>query len=460
VTALREDAILRGLAACIQATVRTTFFARASTVDRLVLKLRCADVPFLTDPRPRYETYVRAPAVEALHLRAGLVARGGIRLSDRPDDFRTEVLGLMRTQTMKNAIIVPTGAKGGFVPQAPASAIEAYREFIRGLLDVADDVVDGAVVHPRGLRILDEEDPYLVVAADKGTARFSDDANAIAAERGYWLGDAFASGGSHGYDHKALGITARGAWQCVREHCREIGLDADTAPLRIVGIGDMSGDVFGNGLLRSPHVRLLAGVQPPAHLHRPGPRSGSELRRAQAAVRSGRGLGIVRSAARSRGAIVEARAAKRVGLTPEVRQLLGVSDEALSGEALIRAVLGLDVDVLWNGGIGTYVRAPDEPDVTVGDPANDAVRVPSTALRARIVAEGGNLGITQRGRVAYALGGGHVNVDAVDNSAGVDCSDHEVNLKICLAPLVAGGRLDVDARNALLVASTTTSRAG
>jgi glutamate dehydrogenase len=452
VTALREDAILRSLAALVEATVRTTFFARAPNCDRLVLKLRCADVPFLTDPRPRYETYVRAPGVEGLHLRAGLVARGGIRLSDRPDDFRTEVLGLMRTQTMKNAIIVPTGAKGAFVPQGATTAVDAYREFIRGLLDVADDVVDGEVVHPRGLRILDEADPYLVVAADKGTARFSDEANAIAAERGFWLGDAFASGGSHGYDHKALGITARGAWECVREHCRELGVDADTAPLRIVGIGDMSGDVFGNGLLRSPHVRLVAAFNHQHVFLDPDPDPTASFAERRRLFDAGASWGSYDPAARSRGAIVALRAAKRVGLTPEVRQLLGVADEALSGEALVRAVLGLDVDILWNGGVGTYVRAPDEADPTVGDPANDAVRVPSTAVRARVVAEGGNLGVTQRGRVAYALAGGCVNVDAVDNSAGVDCSDHEVNLKICLAPLVAGGRLDTDARNALLAA--------
>jgi glutamate dehydrogenase len=447
---LREDLCLRGLAALVQATVRTTFFMRGPDVDRLVLKLRAADVPFLTDPRPRYETYVRAPIVEGLHLRAALVARGGIRLSDRPDDFRTEVLGLMRTQTMKNAIIVPSGAKGAFVPLGKVAPVDAYREFIRGLLDVADDVVDGRVVHPAGIRVLDEDDPYLVVAADKGTSSFSDAANAIALERGFWLGDAFASGGSHGYDHKALGITARGAWECVRTHFRELDLDADAAGLRVVGIGDMAGDVFGNGLLRSPHVQLLAAFN---HKHvfldpEPDPAASFAERRRLFAI--GGGWDAYDTAVRSPGAVVALRAAKRVALTPEVRRLLGVADDAMSGEALVRAVLALEADLLWNGGIGTYVRAADESDAAVGDRANDAVRVPSTALRVRVIAEGGNLGVTQRGRVAYALAGGRIDIDAVDNSAGVDLSDHEVNLKICLAPVVASGRLSPDARNAVL----------
>jgi glutamate dehydrogenase len=450
VVQLREDLCLRGLAALVQATVRTTFFARGPDVDRLVLKLRAADVPFLTDPRPRYETYVRAPMVEGLHLRAGLVARGGLRLSDRPDDFRTEVLGLMRTQTMKNAIIVPTGAKGAFVPLGGAAPVEAYREFIRGLLDVADDIVDGTVVHPRGVRVLDEDDPYLVVAADKGTASFSDAANAIAVERGFWLGDAFASGGSHGYDHKVLGITARGAWECVRMHFRELDVDANTARLRVSGIGDMAGDVFGNGLLRSPHVQLVAAFNHKHVFLDPDPDPAASFAERQRLFAIGGGWDAYDPAVRSRGALVALRAAKRVQLTPEARALLGVADDALSGEALVRAVLGLEADLLWNGGIGTYVRAPDEADAAVGDPANDAVRVPSSALRVRVVAEGGNLGVTQRARVAYALADGRINIDAVDNSAGVDLSDHEVNLKICLAPLVASGRLSADARNTLL----------
>jgi glutamate dehydrogenase len=454
VESLRDDRALRGLLDLVHATVRTTYFARDAASDRLVLKFRCADVPFLSDPRPRYETYVRAPAVEGLHLRAGLVARGGLRLSDRPEDYRTEVLSLMRTQTMKNAIIVPTGAKGAFVPRGSARPVEAYREFVRGLLDVTDTVAAGRVVHPPGLRILDEEDPYLVVAADKGTAAFSDEANAIALERGFWLGDAFASGGSHGYDHKALGITARGVWECVRTHFRELDVDADTAPLRTAGIGDMSGDVFGNGLLRSSQLRLVGAFNQEHVFLDPDPDPAASYAERERLFKAGRGWGAYDPSVLSPGGVVARRAAKRIPLTAEARALLGLPEEAPSGEAVVRAVLGLDVDLLWNGGVGTYVRAPDEPDAAAGDPANDPVRVTSTALRARVVAEGGNLGVTQRGRVAYALAGGRINIDAVDNSAGVDLSDHEVNLKICLAPLVAADRLAPAARNALLAAVT------
>ncbi|HXJ36678.1 MAG TPA: NAD-glutamate dehydrogenase domain-containing protein [Candidatus Eisenbacteria bacterium] len=447
---LREDQCLRGLAALVAATVRTNVFARDAVSDRIVMKIRCADVPFLSDPRPRYEIYVRAPIVEGLHLRAGLVARGGLRLSDRPEDYRTEVLGLMRTQTMKNAIIVPTGAKGAFVPLRGGAPVDAYREFVRGLLEVTDNVVGGRVVHPAGLRIYDEEDPYLVVAADKGTATFSDEANAIARDNGFWLGDAFASGGSQGYDHKALGITARGAWECVRAHFHELEIDADTAPLRVIGIGDMGGDVFGNGLLRSPHLRLVAAFNHKHVFIDPDPDPAKSFAERERLFKAVAGWDQYDPAVRSPGALLALRGAKRIGLTPEVRRLLGVADEAMSGEALVRAILGLDVDLLWNGGIGTYVRATDETDASVGDPTNDSVRVPHTALRVRVVAEGGNLGVTQRGRIAFALAGGRINIDAIDNSAGVDLSDHEVNLKVCLAPLTASGRLSAEARNALL----------
>ncbi|MGH7894368.1 MAG: NAD-glutamate dehydrogenase domain-containing protein, partial [Candidatus Binatia bacterium] len=328
----------------------------------------------------------------------------------------------------------------------------AYREFIRGLLEVTDNVVGDRVVHPPDLRIYDEADPYLVVAADKGTATFSDEANAIAAGSGFWLGDGFASGGSRGYDHKALGITARGAWECVRAHFRELDVDVDSAPLRIVGIGDMAGDVFGNGLLRSPHVRLVAAFD---HMHvfiDPDPDPSASFAERDRLFKAGGGWDQYDPAVRSPGAMVALRGAKRVGLTPEVRRLLGVADEDLSGEALVRAILGLDADLLWNGGIGTYVRAADESDAMVDDPINDSVRVSHTALRVRVVAEGGNLGVTQRGRVAFAAAGGRINTDAIDNAAGVDLSDHEVNLKICLAPLVASGRLSTEARNALLAA--------
>jgi glutamate dehydrogenase len=450
VPSLRQDAILRGLLAAVDATVRTNFFARAADVDWVSIKLRSADLALLPSPRPLYEIYVAGRRVEGIHLRAGRIARGGIRLSDRPDDFRTEVLGLMKTQTVKNAVIVPTGAKGGFVPKPGTPAPDAYRVFIGALLDLTDDLVEGGVVHPRGLVVRDEPDPYFVVAADKGTATFSDLANAIAVERRFWLGDAFASGGSQGYDHKALGITARGAWECTRTHFREMGVDVDRAPIDVVGIGDMGGDVFGNGLLRSRALRLRAAFN---HRHvfldpDPDPeRSFAERRRLFDAVK---GWDAYDRAVLSRGGMIVERAAKQVPVTPEVRAMLGIVDDAPSGEALVRAVLRMDADLLWNGGIGTYVRAADETAAQVGDPANDSVRITADELRVRVVGEGGNLGFTQRARIAYALAGGRINTDAVDNSAGVDCSDHEVNLKIALQPLVESRRLDVDARNALL----------
>jgi glutamate dehydrogenase len=452
VPVLRQDRLLRTVLAAVDATVRTNVFARGEDDDRVVLKVCTAELGFLPPPQPRVEIYVSDRTVEGLHLRAGLVARGGLRLSDRPEDFRQEVLGLMRTQTVKNAVIVPTGAKGAFVPRDGAAAADAYRDFVSGLLDVTDDVVGGRVVHPAGMRVRDGDDPYLVVAADKGTATFSDAANALAVARGFWLGDAFASGGSHGYDHKALGVTARGAWECVRTHFRGLGIDADTAPLTVVGIGDMGGDVFGNGLLRSRHLRLRAAFN---HRHvflDPDPDPARSFAERERLFRAGRGWDAYDRAVLSPGGMVVERAAKRVPLTPEVRAMLELGDEAPSGEALVRAVLRMPADLLWNGGIGTYVRAADETDAAVGDPANDAVRVTAEELRVRVVAEGGNLGLTQRARVAFALAGGAVNTDAVDNSAGVDTSDHEVNLKICLQPVVAAGAMTMDERNALLAA--------
>jgi glutamate dehydrogenase len=392
--------------------------------------------------------------MEGIHLRAGRVARGGIRQSDRPEDFRTEILDLVKTQTVKNALIVPTGAKGGFVVKGRTPVVEAYQTLVRALLELTDNLVAGRVVHPRGLIVHDEEDPYLVVAADKGTATFSDVANLLAAEYGFWLGDAFASGGAHGWDHKALGITARGAWECVRTHFRELGVDADTAPLTVAGIGDMGGDVFGNGLLRSPHLRLRAAFN---HVHvflDPAPDPARSFAERERLFRAGKGWDAYDPAVLSPGGAVVARAAKRVTLSPETRAMLGVGEEAVSGERLVQAVLTLDVDLLWNGGIGTYVAASDETDAQVRDAVNDPVRVKARALRARVVAEGGNLGFTQRARIEYALGGGRIDTDAVDNSAGVDLSDHEVNLKICLGAAVEDGRLSPEARNALLAQVT------
>jgi glutamate dehydrogenase len=450
---LREDLLLRALADLVEATVRTNAFTRAADRDHVAFKIRSTDLQHVPPPRPLYEIFVHSPGMEGIHLRAGRIARGGLRYSDRPEDFRTEVLGLMKTQTVKNAVIVPMGAKGGFVLKGrrePAAVVAAYRTLIRGLLDLTDNLVAGRVVHPPELVIYDEEDPYLVVAADKGTAAFSDVANAIAAEYGFWLGDAFASGGSHGYDHKRLGITARGAWECVRTHCVELGLDADTAPLTVAGVGDMGGDVFGNGLLRSPHLRLRAAFN---HRHvflDPEPDPGASFAERERLYRAAQGWDAYDRAVLSPGGAVVERAAKKVTLAPEARALLGLGEEAVSGEHLVQAVLRLDVDLLFNGGIGTYVGAAGETDAEIRDAVNDRVRVKAGALRARMVAEGGNLGFTQRARIEYALAGGRINTDAIDNSAGVDMSDHEVNLKIGLQSAVESGALAPAARNALL----------
>ncbi len=468
VASLDEDRIVRAFLHLVQATTRTNAYRRDSDGRPrpfLSLKLDPALVPDLPLPRPAFEVWVYAPHVEAVHLRGGPVARGGIRWSDRREDFRTEVLGLMKAQMVKNAVIVPTGAKGGFVVKRPpagpdpaalqAEVVRCYQDFMAGLLDVTDNIVDGEVVGPPDVVRHDGDDPYLVVAADKGTATFSDIANGIAASYGYWLGDAFASGGSEGYDHKVMGITARGAWESVRRHFRNLGIDADLATLTVVGIGDMSGDVFGNGMLLSSHLKLVAAFD---HRHvfldpNPDPAAAwAERRRLFDLSRSS--WDDYDRAKISAGGGVWPRSAKSVPLAPEVRDRLGISAPALTPNELISAVLAAPVDLLWNGGIGTYVKASTETNADVGDRTNDAVRIDATALRARVVAEGGNLGLTQRARVEYALAGGYVNTDAIDNSAGVDTSDHEVNSKILLDGVVATGGLSVESRNDLLHAVT------
>jgi glutamate dehydrogenase len=391
----------------------------------------------------------------------GAVARGGLRWSDRRDDFRTEVLGLMKAQNVKNTLIVPAGAKGGFVARrvAPSmdrdeqqrSGIAAYRSFIGGLLDLTDNLDGRRLVPPPRVVRLDGDDPYLVVAADKGTATFSDIANGIAAEYGFWLGDAFASGGSAGYDHKALAITARGAWECVKRHFRELGIDPQRQGITVAGIGDMSGDVFGNGLLRSPHLQLVAAFNHQHIFLDPAPdaaRSHAERLRLFRLARSGWNDYDPRLI--SRGGGVWLRSAKRIELSREAQQLLGISQESLTPPELVRTILRMQVDLLWNGGIGTYVKARGESNADAGDRSNDAVRVNGAELRARVVGEGGNLGLTQRGRIEYAAAGGRSNTDFVDNSAGVNTSDFEVNIKILLDTQVRAGRLKAAARNRLL----------
>ncbi|OGA66641.1 MAG: NAD-glutamate dehydrogenase [Betaproteobacteria bacterium RIFCSPLOWO2_12_FULL_65_14] len=455
---LDEDRILRSFLAVIQASVRTNYF---HAKPYLAFKLDSRRVPGLPEPRPLCEIWVHSPRVEAVHLRGGRVARGGIRWSDRMEDFRTEVLGLMKAQMVKNVVIVPVGAKGGFVLKRPPPSgerealmkegIACYQTFLRGLLDLTDNLVDGKVKPPQNVVRHDGDDPYLVVAADKGTASFSDIANAVAAEYGFWLGDAFASGGSAGYDHKKMAITARGAWESVKRHFRELGVDTQTQDFTVAGIGDMSGDVFGNGMLLSRHIRLVAAFD---HRHiflDPSPDPEKSCQERERLFRLPRSSWADYDASLiSKGGGVFPRSAKSISLSPEVQEVLGVEAKALAPAELVNAILKAPVDLLYNGGIGTYVKATRQSHADVGDRANDAVRVNGAQLRCRVVAEGGNLGFTQLGRIEYALAGGRINTDAIDNSAGVDCSDHEVNIKILLDALVRAGELAGRQRNKLL----------
>ncbi|GAA1789814.1 NAD-glutamate dehydrogenase [Luedemannella flava] len=469
VASLDQDRILRSYLTLIQATLRTSFFQRGHDgrpKSYIAFKLDPQALPDLPAPRPKFEIFVYSPRFEGVHLRFGPVARGGLRWSDRREDFRTEILGLVKAQSVKNAVIVPVGAKGGFVlKQAPvardalqAEGIACYQEFISAMLDVTDNLVGGRVIPPADVLRHDGDDPYLVVAADKGTASFSDIANKISMEYGFWLGDAFASGGSAGYDHKKMGITAKGAWESVKRHFRELDLDTQTQDFTVVGVGDMSGDVFGNGMLLSEHIRLVAAFD---HRHvfvDPSPDAASsyaERRRLFELPRSS--WDDYDRSLISAGGGVWPRTAKSIPVSAEMRAALGIDDETVTALApvdLIKAVLRAPVDLLWNGGIGTYVKAATESHVDVGDKANDAVRVNGRQLRARVIGEGGNLGLTQRGRIEYALAGGRVCTDFIDNSAGVDCSDHEVNIKILLGGAVADGSLSLADRDALLAEMT------
>ncbi|MGB8694517.1 MAG: NAD-glutamate dehydrogenase domain-containing protein, partial [Steroidobacteraceae bacterium] len=460
-----EDRILRTFLALILAITRCNYWRDGAQSRPLAFKLLPQHIPGLPEPRPAYEIFVHNTRVEGVHMRRGPIARGGIRWSERPEDFRTEILGLMKAQHVKNTLIVPVGAKGGFVArrlraglppdERAREVLSCYQAFIRCLLEVTDNIVDGKIVPPQQLRRRDGDDPYLVVAADKGTASYSDVANALSAECGFWLGDAFASGGSDGYDHKKMGITARGAWECVKRHFRELGLDIMRQPFTVAGIGDMSGDVFGNGMLLSPHLRLLAAFD---HRHifiDPAPdarRSWRERARLFALPRSS--WADYQRRALSAGGGVFDRTHKHVALSPQARRLLELGAERVTPVEVIRAILKLPVDLLWNGGIGTYVKGAAERHGEIGDRANDAVRIDGRELRARVLGEGGNLGCSQRGRVEYAQTGGRLNTDFIDNSAGVNTSDIEVNLKIMLAGTV-GGRAPTGARRRALLASVT-----
>jgi glutamate dehydrogenase len=463
VTSLDEDRILRAYLGLVQATLRTNFYRRGpdgGPLPYLSLKLDPSAIPDLPLPRPKFEIFVYSPRVEGVHLRMGFVARGGIRWSDRREDFRTEILGLMKAQNVKNTLIVPVGAKGGFVPkrlsggnreEVQAEVIACYRTFIRGLLDLTDNIVGGRLAPPPEVVRRDGDDAYLVVAADKGTASFSDIANSISAEYGFWLGDAFASGGSAGYDHKKLGITARGGWECVKRHFREIGIDIQKSPFTAIGIGDMSGDVFGNGMLLSRHIRLQAAFD---HRHifiDPDPDPAVSFAERQRLFDLPRSSWDDYDRTRiSKGGGVFARNAKSITLSPEARALLALEAPAHTPVEIMRAILRMPVDLLWNGGIGTYVKASRESNAEVGDRANDGLRIDGRELKAKVVGEGGNLGFTQRGRIEYALAGGRLNTDFIDNSAGVNTSDVEVNLKILLNPIVRAGGLTAGERNRLL----------
>jgi glutamate dehydrogenase len=475
---LDTDRILRAFASLVQATLRTNYYvtqegsARARNV--LAIKLDAQLVDELPLPRPKYEIFVYSPRVEGVHLRFGPVARGGLRWSDRRDDFRTEILGLVKAQAVKNAVIVPVGAKGGFVLKRPplltgdpaadrdatrAEGVACYQLFISGLLDITDNVDHSTrkVSPPPQVVRRDGDDAYLVVAADKGTATFSDIANDVAKSYGFWLGDAFASGGSVGYDHKAMGITAKGAWEAVKRHFREMGVDTQTEDFTVVGVGDMSGDVFGNGMLLSKHIRLIAAFD---HRHvflDPDPDAATswpERRRMFDLPRScweDYDTSLI-----SAGGGVYSRDQKAIPVSPQVRTALGIDDEVteMSPPNLIKAILLAPVDLLFNGGIGTYIKAESESDADVGDRANDPVRVNGNQLRAKVVGEGGNLGVTALGRVEFDLSGGRINTDAMDNSAGVDCSDHEVNIKILIDSLVTAAKVDIEERSQLLESMT------
>ncbi|WP_194435022.1 NAD-glutamate dehydrogenase [Vibrio fluminensis] len=464
VESLDDDRIIRRYMEMITATLRTNYYQLDEDKQPkpwLALKLKPSDIPEIPQPVPAFEIFVYAPDIEGVHLRGGKVARGGLRWSDRQEDFRTEILGLVKAQQVKNTVIVPVGAKGGFVckRQAMLSSRDeifaegqrCYKRFIRALLDVSDNIIDGEVIPPKNVIRHDEDDPYLVVAADKGTATFSDLANSVSAEYNFWLGDAFASGGSNGYDHKAMGITAKGGWESVKRHFREMGINCQTTDFTAVGVGDMAGDVFGNGMLLSKHTCLVAAFN---HLHifiDPNPDSASSWQERE------RLFDLQRSSWEdynadliSKGGGVFSRRAKSITLTPEIQKLLGTKKSSLAPNDLIKMILSMQVDLLWNGGIGTYVKASTETHMDVGDRANDVLRIDGKDLNAKVVGEGGNLGMTQLGRIEYALAGGRVNTDFVDNVGGVDCSDNEVNIKIFLNSLVANGDLTVKQRNVIL----------
>lgn len=468
VSNLDDDRIIRRYLDLIKATLRTNFYQNNDAGEAksyVSFKLLPANIPEMPLPMPKFEIFVYSPRIEGVHLRGGKVARGGLRWSDRMEDFRTEVLGLVKAQQVKNTVIVPVGAKGGFVcKKMPTNASRAeiqaegqacYRIFIRSLLDITDNIKDGSIIPPKDVVRLDEDDPYLVVAADKGTATFSDIANGISQEFNFWLGDAFASGGSVGYDHKKMGITARGAWESVKRHFREVGINCQTTPFTCVGIGDMSGDVFGNGMLLSEQTKIVCAFN---HMHiffdpDPDPVSTYKERQRLFADPSLNWDDYDRSLISKGGGIFK-RSDKSIKLSPEMKKALGTRQQSMSPVELIHNVLKMPVDLIWNGGIGTYIKSSKESHSDVGDRANDVLRINGKDVQAKIIGEGGNLGVTQLGRIEYAANGGRINTDFIDNVGGVDCSDNEVNIKILLNTLVTNGDLTVKQRNQLLYEMT------
>jgi glutamate dehydrogenase len=464
VSNLDDDRIIRRYLELLEATLRTNFYQKDSEGNDksyISFKLLPSEISDMPLPLPKFEIFVYSPRIEGVHLRGGKVARGGLRWSDRQEDFRTEILGLVKAQQVKNTVIVPVGAKGGFVCKAmPENASRAdiqkegqacYKIFITSLLDITDNIVEGEIVPPKDVLRLDEDDPYLVVAADKGTATFSDIANGISDEFNFWLGDAFASGGSVGYDHKKMGITARGAWESVKRHFREIGIDCQTTPFTALAVGDMAGDVFGNGMLLSEKTQLVCAFNHMNIFFDPKPDEAKSYKERQrlfddpSLTWEDYDQSII-----SKGGGIFKRSAKSIKLTPEMKRWLGTRQASMTPNELIHNALKMPVDLIWNGGIGTYVKSKKESHAEVGDRANDTTRVNGEDVQAKIVGEGGNLGLTQLGRIEYAANGGRVNTDFIDNVGGVDCSDNEVNIKILLNSLVNSGDLTVKQRNKLL----------
>jgi glutamate dehydrogenase len=463
---------LRALQGILEAITRTNCYKNkpdGTHKTYLSFKFDSKKVPGLPLPIPYAEIFVYSNDFEAIHLRGGKVARGGLRWSDRKEDYRTEALGLMKAQMTKNSVIVPVGSKGAFYIKLDATkfekaeyqlqAVECYKNFLRGMLDITDNIVDGKVLQPEGIEVYDENDPYLVVAADKGTASFSDYANSVSKEYGFWLGDAFASGGSAGYDHKKMGITAKGAWISVQRHFAEIGIDVQKNNIKVVGIGDMSGDVFGNGMLLSESIKLVAAFN---HAHifiDPNPDATISFKeRKRLFEKPGSKWSDYDPKLLSDGAGIYERSSKKITISDEAKALLDTNINEFTPEGLINTILKAPVDLIWNGGIGTYIKASTESNLDVGDKTNDSLRCNGNEIRAAVIAEGGNLGLSQLGRIEYAKQGGRVNTDFIDNSAGVDCSDHEVNIKIALSAAMKSGLITLEERDKLLVEMTSRSR--